>query len=124
MSNNFGTVNFEGKELKITQEAYVDNYGTDGEVRYYANAVDTDGNEYQVTWETTKEFDQSEVLFHLIEELEVLKSHKSFDEGMINRIDELEAEIEKMENDGIGSSYCEDGSNACNWDEPFSIERV
>lgn len=123
MENKFGTVNFEGKELKLTQDAYVDNYGTDGEVRYYANAVDTEGNEYQVIWETTKEFDQSEELFNLIEELEVLKSHKSFDDGEIMRMEELEKEIEKMENEGIGSSYCEDESNACDWDE-YTVESL
>jgi len=31
-------------------------------------------------------------------------------------------EIEKMENEGIGSNYCEDESNACDWDNPISIE--
>ena len=122
MKNNYGTVNFEGKELEITQQAYVDNYGTDGEVRYYASAVDTDKNIYNVTWETKEEFNESGKLFSLEEELKELNSHKSFDDGMINRIAELEEIIEKMESEGIGSNYCEDESNACDWDNPISIE--
>jgi len=121
MANNFGTVEFNGMELGLTQEAYVDNYGTDGEVRYYANVVDADNNEYKVTWKTSGEFDKSSELYSLVEELKNLTSQKSFDDGEINRMSELEEEIETMESEGISSNYCEDGANACDWENPINI---
>lgn len=122
MTNNFGTVNFEGKELQLTQDAYPsDLCGHEDE--YTANAVDTEGNEYNVTWQTKKEFDQSLELLILEDELKELRSRKSFDDGTINRMEEIEKEIEKMENEGIRSNYCEDGSNACDWDE-YTVESL
>lgn len=41
-------ITFEGKTYTLVQPAYV---GADG--RYYAAAVDDNGNEYRITWETT-----------------------------------------------------------------------
>ena len=122
MKKDFGTVKFEGKEYALTQDAYVDNYGTDGEVRYYAHATDADGKEYRVVWETTKDFDDSQKLHGLEEELEMLNRQKSYDYGEIARIAELEAEIEEMESEGISAAYCEDESNACDWDSPINVE--
>ena len=112
------------RQLHITQYAYVDNFGTNGEVRYYASAIDEEGEEYQITWETSEEFNQSQELHTLIEELNQLTSQKTFDDGVIARIEDLENEIEKLESKGINSSYCEDESNACNWDEADYIEQI
>lgn len=56
---NFGSVEFEGKTYKLTENAYSDNYGTDGGIRYYASATDGKGNEYKVAWDTTAEWDQA-----------------------------------------------------------------
>ena len=65
----FGTVEFEGKKYILAQNACVDNAnGTDGEVIYKALAEDTEGNEYMVVWETTKDFDDSHEL-HGLEDL-------------------------------------------------------
>ena len=75
---DFGTITFNGQVFTLTQEAYADNFGTDGGVRYYAGAVDTDGNEHQVTWG-------------------------------------LKISIEDYKN-------LEDESNACDWDNPISVE--
>ena len=56
----FGTVEHNGMTLALTQQAYVNNYGTDGAVRYYAAAIDTDGNDYRVEWDTTARWDAAE----------------------------------------------------------------
>jgi hypothetical protein len=45
------TIQFEGKKLELMQNAYVD--GTSENVHYTARAVDSEGNEYKVTWEIT-----------------------------------------------------------------------
>ena len=60
IKKDYGTVEFEGKTYTLTQDAYAENYGTDGAVRYYAAAVDADGNEYLVTWETTEQWDEAQ----------------------------------------------------------------
>ena len=54
---DYGTVNFEGKELTVTQAAYVNNDGTE----YHATAVDTEGKKYIVTWKTTEGWNNGEV---------------------------------------------------------------
>jgi len=59
----FGTVNHEGVELALAQQAYADNYGTDGGVRYYAKAIDAQGNEYKVAWDTTAAWDAAEAAY-------------------------------------------------------------
>ena len=55
-----GTATFDGVVYALCQQAYIDNYGTDGGVRYYATAIDADGNKYKVTWETI-EYDDGHV---------------------------------------------------------------
>ncbi len=52
---NHGTVNYEGKELNLTEEAYATNYRD--YVRYEAHAADANGNTYLVQWDTTSEWD-------------------------------------------------------------------
>ena len=59
----FGTVTHEGVELALSQQAYADNYGTDGGVRYFAKAIDVDGNEYRVSWDTTAAWDANEAAY-------------------------------------------------------------
>ena len=49
---DFGKVTFEGREYQLTEQAQADNFGTQGEVRYYANAIDEFGDRYRVVWET------------------------------------------------------------------------
>jgi hypothetical protein len=86
----YGTVEFGGRIYILTQQAYCDNYGTDGGVRYYAHAVaknDADTNKYKVVWATTDEWD----------------NHQKNDETC---------------------SFCEDESNACNWDNPIDVRIV
>ena len=47
-NQDYGTVEHEGKTLKLTQQAFCGNYpGIDV---YVAAAVDEEGNEYQVKW--------------------------------------------------------------------------
>ena len=59
----FGTVDHQGAVLALTQQAYINNHGTDGAVRYYAAAIDTDGNDYQVAWDTTEAWNACEAAF-------------------------------------------------------------
>ena len=60
-ASEFGTVEHNGVELALTQQAYVN--GTDGAVRYYAAAIDTDGNDYRVEWDTTARWDAAEAAY-------------------------------------------------------------
>lgn len=83
----FGAVEHNGLTLALTQQAYVSNYGTDGGVRYYAAAVDAEGNEYRVEWDTTPAWDEA-------------------DEAAQN---------------GDDNGYCDDESNACDWDTPAKV---
>jgi hypothetical protein len=57
MTQDHGTVEFNGITYTLTQDAYCDNYGTDGGVRYYAHATGPDGGEYRVAWDTTEAWD-------------------------------------------------------------------
>lgn len=53
----YGTVEHNGQALALTQQAYINNHGTDGGVRYYAKAIDAEGGEYLVAWDTTAAWD-------------------------------------------------------------------
>lgn len=53
-----GTVYYNGKTLTLTQDAYCDNKGNG--VAYYAHAVDADGNDYRVEWQTTAAWDAAQ----------------------------------------------------------------
>lgn len=55
-NNSLGDITFDGKIIHLTEQAYPNNYGTDGGVRYYARGVDDDGVEYVVAWDTTEEW--------------------------------------------------------------------
>lgn len=54
MNGNYGTVTFEGKDYRIIQDAYV---------RYYARAVDAEGNEYEITWKQTEAWEEAKDLY-------------------------------------------------------------
>ncbi len=64
---DYGTVEFNGKVLKITQQPYFD--GTHHDQYFRANAEDEDGNEYQVIWDVKDEY------------LELDEDDNSFDES-------------------------------------------
>jgi hypothetical protein len=51
------TVTFGGKELTLQQDAYASNYKD--RVCYFAYAIDREGNDYLVRWETTAAWDNS-----------------------------------------------------------------
>lgn len=91
MNKDYGTVTFNGKVFALTQDAYFDNYGTDGGVRYYASAVDTDGNKYLVAWGTTEKWNEAQQEYKVT--------------GEVN-------------------GCIEDESNACDWDNPVSVEEM
>lgn len=57
ITRDYGRVEHKGKTLTLMQDAYCDNYGTDGGVRYYASARDAAGNIYRIAWDTTAEWD-------------------------------------------------------------------
>jgi len=87
-----GTVTMDGLTVVLTQQAYVCNYGTAGEVQYKASAIDTSGNIYIVTWATTDGW----------------ADHKCGSDGNCVVA-------------GCGG-WCEDEGNACDWDNPLSIQ--
>ena len=51
----FGTVEHNGEKLWLTQQAYVTYGGT-----YQAAAIDSEGNDYTVTWDTVEGWEQCE----------------------------------------------------------------
>lgn len=103
MKKNYGLVEFEGKTYELTQEAYADNYGTNGEICYKAFAKlqgDAEDNTYLVIWETTDTWNEYTELHN-----EYLK------------------ENDYTDNNSDWIAYLEDGSNACDWDNPISVEK-
>jgi predicted DNA-binding protein len=113
----FGSIDYNGKKYFLTQTAYCDNYGTDGDVRYYAHAIDDDGTEYKVTWETSEQYDLACELLSLENKLQ--ENDRSDEE-----IKRIKANIAELESDDIRSCYADDESNACDWDAPISVEEI
>lgn len=117
---DFGTVKHDGKTLYLTEQAYMDNYKADGAVRYYAHAVDKNGNEYRVAWDTTEEYNLANELFRLDEEAKLLKQHgEELSEAKDERLEELRA----MNLPDV-SFYADDESNCCDWDKPVEVELI
>jgi len=56
LAKRYGTVFLGHYKYWLLDNARMDNYGTDGDVRYYAKAVDRHGNEYRVAWETLPDY--------------------------------------------------------------------
>ena len=102
-----GSVIFNGVEYAITQAAVADNYGTDGDVRYYSPAIDAAGNEYSIAWEATPEWDASNAIVQL--ELQ----GKDVDMAEI---------VEEFGVDEDFTPYAlDDESYACDWDSPVAV---
>lgn len=57
--SDYGKVTFNGKDYTLTQQPYVDGY--DNNVRYYASAVDANGEEYKVAWKVKSNIDINEI---------------------------------------------------------------
>jgi hypothetical protein len=55
-----GAVSYGSKTYALIEQPLVENYGTDGEVRFYANAIDLNGELHDVTWETLEDYDSWE----------------------------------------------------------------
>ena len=91
---NYGTVTYKGKEYMLTQQAYIT--GTNEEPYYLANAIDSEGNEYEVEWYLNKD------------------TKEAYDEI------ERQRELGEVPN----YSLVEDESNACDWDNPTEIRKI
>lgn len=102
MVTDFGTVDFEGKTYTLTQEAYVDNYGTRGGVRYYAYAADAEGNEYLVAWDTTPEWDAAQA------EADAISQEYAPASAPL----------------GLYPSLLDDESDACDWTRPVEVTAI
>jgi len=86
LAQDHGTVEQGGTTYWLTQEAYPVNRGAEGRIAYVATAIDADGGVYEVEWPTVEGWEEHRI-----------------DEGGICAVDGC-------------SGYCEDESNACNWD--------
>ena len=97
---NYGTVTYEGKEYALIQQAYIGGVGIEEwrseEVYYLANAIDSEGNEYEIEWELN----------------EYTK--------------EVYNEIERQRKAGEIPNYSlvEDESTACDWDRPVDVREI
>jgi hypothetical protein len=60
-TQDYGTVEYNGKTLTITQQPYIDTYFADGDQRamYFATAEDGE-NEYEIRWEIINEETEDE----------------------------------------------------------------
>ena len=110
-------VKFQGKTYTLTQEAEATNYGTYGEVRYCAVATDDKGNQYEVIWETKE-------LWDLAVELAKLEAQKESMEQHNEQLNSEEAQRLAELSEQVNSSYCEDESNACDWDNPIEVKEI
>jgi hypothetical protein len=95
MAIDYGKIKHNGVTINLTEQAYISNYGTDGDVRYYADGVDTKGNKYQVSWELTPERQEQEERHH--------------------------TERHGDTYDGVECNCCDDESEACDWDNPCEV---
>jgi len=109
--------NVKFEDLTLLQDAYINNYGTNGGVRYCAVAKDDDGNEYEVIWDTTPAWDMACELAKLEAWKEQCEDHNDdFSEEDAERLAEL--------SEKVNSSLCDDESNACDWDNPTEINEI
>lgn len=103
---DYGTVTFEGVTYTLTQQAYVDNYGTDGGVRYYARAIDEAGNGYKIAWDTTLAWDASSYIAQC-------------------DLRGIAVDPDTLAGFGVDPDFVpyslEDESDACDWDSPVAV---
>lgn len=97
MAIDFGNIEYNGVTITLTEQAYASNYGTDGDVRYYAAGVDDKDNKYQVSWELTPEWQEQQ------------ERHRTERHGDTY--------------DGVECDCNDDESTACNWDAPSAVVR-
>lgn len=105
---DYGTVTYKGIKYTLQQEPCADNYGTDGGIRYYARATGPDGEEYQVAWDTTEEWDKA------------VEYYKLLDASYLD--DEQQARLTELETMVLVD--LSDESNACDWDHPVSVRII
>lgn len=59
MGKNYGKVNYKGKVIKLTQDAYI--AGSVDDTPYYeARGVDDDGNNYMIYWNIKEGYEDHE----------------------------------------------------------------
>jgi len=98
LKNEFGTVEHDAVEetIYLTQAPYADSSwrdGRDGALVYKSRGIDADGNTYHIEWDTTAEWD----------------AHQNNPEHELHQGEDT-------------CSWCEDESNACDWDSPSIVE--
>ena len=113
---DLGKVYYKGVEYYLECDAWVSNKGTNGDVVYYAYA-EREGRYFRIMWYTTLEYDLSCEMLGLEQTLE----SRYTDE---NEKQEIEERLEELKKQGIASFYCEDESNACDWDNADAVEEV
>lgn len=101
-----GTIEHGETTLYLLDQAVADNYGTEGLIRYYARAIDVEGAEYRIAWDTTNDWD-------LACEFARLMAESDPDDDQIARIEELADMV---------LPDVSDESNACDWDAPVSVK--
>lgn len=112
----YGEVEFEGKKYALTENAYGDNYMVD-QFRYFAHAIDEQGNRYRVMWETTYAWDISREYDMLEHNLE-MQPDPYERERIKERLAELEEEIKEVGYINADEHW------ACDWDNPVEVEEV
>ena len=55
--SNMTTIIYNGTQYTLTDNPQMDNFGTDGAVRFYGHAIDGDGLDYSVQYETLYDWD-------------------------------------------------------------------
>lgn len=110
---DYGKIVFEGKEIKLTEEAtaieWSKSYMT---TKYKCKGRDVEGNMYYVYWHTTQEWDDACELYDLNMNYD---DADDMDEETRSRYDELCKSV---------SVDPTDESNACDWDDPYKIQLV
>jgi hypothetical protein len=110
---NHGTARIHGVTFTLTEQPYYDNYGTKGEIRFYALALSPEGKPVKLTWETTGNYDASCELYNLVE---YSKCEEDCDCEDCQRIEYLKSL------DGVNMNDAESLENACEWEYPIDVE--
>jgi len=123
-AHKHGKVTYDDREFALKEQAYADNYM--GGVAYFASAMDEEGNDYAVRWNTTNETDLREELVKLqYRRNQADEDGEEFDEGDAERIVEICAELsieDYDESDDAGIYTPNDESDACDWDSPAEVK--
>ena len=120
ITKNYGTVNYEGIEYILNQNPYKDNY-MDG-VAFFAHAVKCEDNkvdlelddadDYMVRWDTTEAYDKNDEMYNKASYLRSEASHRDLTGQEQKELDEAE------------QYPCnDDDGDACDWDNPASINQ-